>query len=124
MLDHVSLAVGSLARSRAFYDAVLAPLGYRCLWATDGAAGYGSSGADEPFAIGAMSEAVVPASCTHIAFTAADRSSVTAFYEAAIASGGFDDGGVGLHQEYGLGYFAAFVRDADGNRLEAVVHER
>lgn len=59
----------------------------------------------------------------HIAFTATDRSSVTAFYEAAITSGGNDDGGVGLHEEYGPGYFAAFVRDPDGNRIEAVVHE-
>lgn len=110
-------------RSRAFYDAVLEPLGYRCLWATADAAGYGASGTDEPFAIKASRVVVVAVPRAHIAFTAVDRAGVTAFYEAALALGGHDDGGVGLHEEYGLGYFAAFVRDPDGNRIEAVVHE-
>ena len=94
-------------RSRAFYDAVLEPLGYRCLWATADAAGYGASGTDEPFAIKASRVVVVAVPRAHIAFTAVDRAGVTAFYEAALA----------------LGYFAAFVRDPDGNRIEAVVHE-
>jgi catechol 2,3-dioxygenase-like lactoylglutathione lyase family enzyme len=108
MIDHISIEVRSLAPSRAFYDAVLAPLGYHCLWATGEAAGYGTSGNDEPFAIKATGETVVLGSNAHIAITAKNRANV----------------GVGLHAEYGLGYFAAFVRDPDGNRIEAVVHER
>lgn len=92
MIDHISIEVSSLARSRAFYDAVLAPLGYRCLWATAEATGYGASGKDEPFAIKATSETVALRSNLRIPITAKNRANVKTFYEAAIESGGHDDG--------------------------------
>jgi len=124
LIDHLSLGVTDLARSIAFYDAVLGALGYGRLWTSPAGAGYGVSGHDEPFAIRADTDApIVSDARTHIAFVARARNAARGFYEAALAHGGRDAGGVGLHLEYGDGYFAAFVTDPDGHRLEAVLHE-
>lgn len=125
MLDHLSLGVANLQRSVAFYDPVLAPLGYVRLWSDGTAAGYGLPGqTDEPFAIKQDTEgAIAPPQRLHIAFAAADREAVREFYARALTHGASDDGEPGLHPEYGSGYFAAFVIDPDGYRLEAVLHE-
>lgn len=125
MIDHVSVAVSDLARSIEFYDAAFGPLGITRLWTAEDAAGYGYSGAEEPFAIKQSSAqaALDDNSKTHIAFTARSREAAGAFHAGALEHGGTDEGGPGLHPEYGPGYFAAFVRDPDGNRLEAVLHE-
>ena len=124
MLDHISFAVSNLARAIAFYDAVLQPLGYRRVWTTSSAAGYGNDGADEFFAIREQPGAVpVPADRFHVAFTALTREAVQTFHAAAIGMNGVDEGAPSLNPEYGDSYYAAFVRDPDGYRIEAVLHE-
>lgn len=128
MLHHLSFAVADLRRSAAFYDAALAPLGFVRTWThevSDGykeaAIGYGPPGRDDVFAIRLrVSGVVAPAEGFHVAFSAPSREAVSDFYRAAISHGGTDNGGAGLHPEYGPGYFAAFVIDPDGYRIEAL----
>lgn len=122
MLHHLSFAVTDIARSGSFYDAVLAPLGYGRVWEDENFVGYGSEAGKDVFALKLRPEnAGVPGDGFHVAFAAPTREAVSAFYEAALAHGGRDNGGAGLHPEYGPGYFAAFVMDPDGYRIEAVI---
>ncbi|WP_397381174.1 VOC family protein [Prosthecobacter sp.] len=124
MLHHLSFAVTDIARSGAFYDAVLAPLGYGRVWEDETFVGYGSEAGKDVFALKLRPEnAGVPGDGFHVAFAAPTREAVSAFYEAALAHGGRDNGGAGLHPEYGPDYFAAFVMDPDGYRIEAVITE-
>lgn len=119
MLDHVSIGVRDVAVSRAFYDAVLQPLGYRRLSTGEQSLGYGDRAVT--LWIG-HSPAPVPAdprSGLHFCFTAPDRASVQAFHRAALAAGGTDNGAPGLRADYGEHYYAAFVIDPDGYRIEA-----
>ena len=119
MLDHISLQVDDLQSAAEFYDAVLAPLGSRRILDVGGAIGYGK---DFPyFWIGAATDRQ-PNRQSHIAFTASDRAAVEAFRDAAVAAGAEV-----LHEprewpEYHPNYFGAFVRDRDGNNVEAVCH--
>ena len=123
MLHHLSLAVTDLARSAAFYDATLATLGYVRVWADATAVGYGSPGGGDQFAIKLKSSGVImPGEGFHVAFAASSREAVAAFYKAALVHGGKDNGGAGLHPEYGSHYYAAFVFDPDGYRIEAVIN--
>ena len=124
MLNHLSLGVADLRRSLVFYDAAFAPLGYHRLWSKEGAAGYGTSGGDEPFAIKQETQKGNLGSSprSHFAFTAKTRDQVIAFHEAALKNGGTDLGRPGLRPHYGETYFAAFVSDPDGYHLEAVCH--
>ncbi|HEX8078502.1 MAG TPA: VOC family protein [Chthoniobacterales bacterium] len=132
MLHHLSIAVADLTRSATFYDAALAPLGYTRIWTQESGAGrkeaaavYGLPGADDGFAIRLRQQGVVaPSEGFHLAFSAPSQEAATAFYEAALAHGGQDNGGVGFHPEHGPNYFAAFVIDPDGYRIEAVVDEK
>ena len=125
MIDHLSLGVSDLARAAVFYDAVLAPLGYVRLFSMERAVGYGAPGAkDEAFAILASGDqARAPGAGWHLALTAPDRQSVDAFHATALRMGAVDEGAPGLRPQHGEGYYAAFVRDLDGYRLEAVFHE-
>jgi catechol 2,3-dioxygenase-like lactoylglutathione lyase family enzyme len=124
MLHHLSFVVTDLARSTAFYDAVLSALGYVRVWSDKTAVGYGSSGSDDKFAIRLRAGGVVvPGEGFHVAFAASSREAVIAFHRAALAHDGKDNGGAGLHPEYGPHYFAAFVLDPDGYRIEAVINE-
>lgn len=126
MLDHLSLGVADLDRAVSFYDAVLAALGHARLWRSGRAAGYGPPGftGEAPFALIAFgAEARTPEVGLHLAFKAMDRAAVEGFYAAALAHGGADDGPPGVRMHYNPGYYAAFVIDPDGHRLEAVVHE-
>lgn len=119
MFHHLSFPVTDLARSSAFYDAVLAPLGFVQVWADDEAVGYGVPGGGDKFAIKLREQVAMPGEGFHIAFGAWSRDAVDAFYHAALAHGGTDNGGTGLHPEYGDDYYAAFVFDPDGYRIEA-----
>lgn len=124
MLHHVSFAVRNLARSAIFYDAAFQALDYVRVWTAEDAIGYGAGGEGDKFAIKARPEQVCsPSPGFHLAFTAGSREAVDAFFAAAIAHGGRDDGAPGLRPHYGPRYYAAFVIDPDGYRIEAVINE-
>lgn len=119
MFDHVSIGVKDLERSLRFYDAVLAPLGYDRLMKTDTVIGYGANGISLWVT---QVESPVPAdrnSGLHFCFIAPDTAGVDAFHAAGIANGGEDNGEPGLRPEYSQFYYAGFVVDPDGYRLEA-----
>jgi catechol 2,3-dioxygenase-like lactoylglutathione lyase family enzyme len=119
MLDHISIGVRVIERSRRFYDSVLAPLGYSRKMDVGATSGYGG---DTPVYWIALSERPVPSdpeSGLHFCFAAPTRQSVDAFHAAALAMGGCDKGKPGLRQDYGANYYAAFAVDPDGYRLEA-----
>ncbi|NUO54266.1 MAG: VOC family protein [Polyangiaceae bacterium] len=122
MIEHVSIGVLDFERSGPFYDAVLEALGYVRLFGNARGIGYGVAGAkDEAFAILASgAEARAPGTGCHIAFRAPSREAVDAFHKAAIEKGAIDEGAPGPRPHYGPTYYAAFVRDLDGYRLEAV----
>lgn len=126
MFDHLSLEVENLERAAFFYDVTLAPLGYVRLWTTARAVGYGREGfkGEAPFAILAFGiDARPPGRGFHLAFAAPSREAVDRFHLAALGAGGVDEGAPGVRENYDPGYYAAFVRDLDGHRLEAVLHE-
>ena len=118
LIDHIGLVVRDLAASKAFYGAVLAALKIPA-----GGSDERNFWADELF-IGSSDSEEVQGELTgrhHIAFQAQDRAMVDAFYKAAMAHGGRDNGPPG-ERSYHPGYYAAFVLDPDGNNIEAVVH--
>jgi catechol 2,3-dioxygenase-like lactoylglutathione lyase family enzyme len=119
MFNHVSIGVRDIAKTKAFYDAVLAPLGYTCLSSGESSLGYGQGSVQ--LWIGTTSKPVGadPDSGLHFCFTAPTRASVAAFHKAALGAGGRDNGKPGLRADYGDNYYAAFVVDPDGYRLEA-----
>lgn len=119
MLDHLGIQVADPAAAASFYDSVLAPLGHRRMLRFGEVIGYGS---DHPEFWISPSETDGPARESHIAFTAADRAAVDAFFAAAVEAGAKV-----LHEpkewpEYHEHYYGAFVRDPDGNNVEAVSH--
>ena len=118
MVDHISLGVSDLERSRAFYGAALAPLGLAAIFDFDDSTGYGRDG-NPFFWIGHASD-VKPEQGLHIAFAAASHDAVHAFHAAAISAGATDNGGSGPRPQYTPTYYAAFVIDFDGHRIEAV----
>ena len=121
-IDHVSLAVRDLEKSAAFYQAVLAPLGHAKLVTRERTIGFGKTHAEIWINL-RENMAALPADVgAHVALRARSAEAVQAFHAAALTHGGADDGAPG-HRPYGAGpniYYAAFVRDPDGNRLEAV----
>jgi catechol 2,3-dioxygenase-like lactoylglutathione lyase family enzyme len=122
MLHHVSLGVAELQRASAFYDAVLAPLGYVRAWTDATAVGYGEPGGGDKLAIKLRAPGTVASGAGfHLAFAAPDRTAVARFHEAALRHGGIDNGAPGLRPHYGPHYYAAFVFDPDGHAVEAVV---
>ncbi len=127
MLGHLSLGVSDLDRAGAFYDAALAPLGATRVWTHPGALGYGTEPGCDRLALFLKPEAGAPLAAGpgfHLAFDAPDREAVDRFHAAALASGGSCEGPPGLRPHYGDTYYAAFVRDPDGHKLEAVHQER
>lgn len=122
MLHHVSFGVADLERSAAFYEATLACLGYVQVWVDRTAVGYGRPGGGDQLAIKlAGREARAPGPGFHLALAAPSRAAVVAFHQAALRCGGRDNGGPGLRPHYGPHYYAAFVIDPDGHRIEAVI---
>jgi catechol 2,3-dioxygenase-like lactoylglutathione lyase family enzyme len=121
VIDHVTIGVSDLARSRDFYVRALAPLGFEMQepW-RDGVREltFGVEGADD-FAISLEYPVGAP---VHVAFAAGNRPQVDAFHRAALAAGGRDNGAPGLRPEYSPGYYGAFVFDPDGHNVEAVHH--
>jgi catechol 2,3-dioxygenase-like lactoylglutathione lyase family enzyme len=124
MLDHIGIEVGDFARSKAFYEKALEPLGVSVVMEFEGMAGFGKEtehGPNPYFWIGFRGRPVL--SGAHIAFGARAPELVDAFHAAAIAAGGTDNGAPGLRPEYHPGYYGAFVLDPDGNNVEAVCHQ-
>jgi len=117
MIDHIKLHVGDAARSRAFYEQALAPLGYKVIM--EPAAGVVGMGSRFPDLWLEQSDTPTVA---HVALRADSREAVNAFHAAALAAGGADNGPPGLRPKYHRGYYGAFVIDPDGNNLEAVHH--
>jgi catechol 2,3-dioxygenase-like lactoylglutathione lyase family enzyme len=124
MLDHAGFPVSDYERSKAFYLQALAPLGYALVMEVQQhendapAAGFGANGKPDLW-IGGEGGLQRP---IHIAIAAQDRAAVDAFYRAAIAAGGKDNGAPGLRPHYHPNYYAAFVLDPDGHNIEAVCH--
>lgn len=119
MISHVSIGVQDLDRAGSFYDAALAPLGYKRLYDSAEALGYG---AESPELWVMRVEHPVPSelgSGLHFCLDASDRVSVERFHASALKAGGHDNGAPGLRKDYGENYYAAFVIDPDGYRLEA-----
>lgn len=125
MIDHLSITVADIEKSRIFYDAALAALGATRIMNMDRPevriSGYGCDGKPSFWiADTGTGAARLPG---HVAFAAPHRSAVDAFYRAAIAAGASDNGAPGLRPHYHPDYYASFVADPDGNRLEAVCHK-
>ena len=126
MLDHASLGVSDIGRSRRFYDAALRPLGIVRI--ADFGPGRGSDYGAAPsplgveFTITREAKVRTPIAGTHLCFRAPNRPAVDAFHAAALATGGRDDGSPGLRPRYHANYYGAFVLDPDGHRIEAVCH--
>lgn len=120
IIDHVTLGVADIARARRFYDRVMQTLGFRCVWEKPSMIAYGLEGADD---FGLQADDGGSRRGTHVALRAPNRESVNRFHSEALAAGGRDDGAPGLRPEYHGSYYAAFVIDPDGNRIEAVCHD-
>ena len=120
MFDHVSLKVRNFKKSFAFYRAALTPLGYaaHALDESGKSVGFGPKGD-----IALWIAEGAPYSSAHLAFQSPNRAAVTQFFEAALRSGGEDNGRPDARPDYAKDYYAAFVLDPDGNNIEAVVHE-
>lgn len=124
MIDHMSFGIADFAKSTAFYDAALAPLGMSRLFDVPlehtGGVNVTGYGIDRPiFWIAAEKPT---RGLLHVAFQAGSRDAVDAFYHAAIAAGGTDNGAPGPRPHYHADYYGAFVRDPDGHNIEAVCH--
>jgi len=121
MIDHISIAVRDLKNAEAFYAALLAPLGLTKLreW-PNAAIGFGKKYPDFWINKRAAMDRVASDSGVHICLRAPDTAAVDAFHAAALKAGGASDGAPGRRAEYHGGYYAAFIRDPDGNRIEAV----
>jgi catechol 2,3-dioxygenase-like lactoylglutathione lyase family enzyme len=119
MIDHISIGVRDIAAAKKFYDATLQPLGYECLSQSDGSLGYGRGVVT--YWISAVQHPVAPdpGSGLHFCFSAPTRKSVDSFHAAALKAGGRDNGSPGIRADYATNYYAAFVVDPDGYRLEA-----
>jgi len=122
MIDHIGLGVSDYARSKAFYLAALAPLGYGLVMEVreaGGHAGFGVGGKPDFW----ISPGKATTAGAHVAFAAPDRATVRAFHQAALDAGGRDNGPPGLRPQYHPTYYGAFVLDPDGHNVEAVCHE-
>ena len=125
MIDHTGVNVSNFGKSKAFYLAALAPLGYQVIKelpasiAPDGAMGVGIPPKPEFWVAGGTPQSPP----VHVAFRAANRAQVDAFYEAALAAGGRDNGPPGVRPHYHANYYGAFVLDPDGHNIEACCHD-
>src|SRR5436309_12559167 len=119
MIDHAVLRVKDLTKSRRFYVAALAPLGYRVIKEFAGFVGLGAGDKTDLW----IGQAEPPTTGVHLALASRDRKSADAFHVAALKSGGMDNGAPGLRTLYHPHYYGAFVFDPDGNNIEVVCHE-
>jgi catechol 2,3-dioxygenase-like lactoylglutathione lyase family enzyme len=123
MFDHISLGVRDLQRSRRFYDSALKPLGFTALSVGDDSLGYGRQAIALWLSPSASPPPVDPRSGLHFCFTAPSRAAVDEFHRAGLAAGGRDNGAPGVRADYGPTYYAAYIVDPDGYRLEALCNQ-
>lgn len=126
LLDHVSITVADLARAKPFYEAIMSALGVAKVYERDDAVGFGqrnrpNDDAHTYFSLFRSSAALADPR-RHWCFRADSEQAVRAFFEAGQRAGGSADGAPGLRPRYHPGYFAAFLKDPEGNRVEAVYH--
>lgn len=123
MFSHVTIGSSDPDKAAAFYDAVLAALGIPVFFKAPGLASYGTATGPKVFVLKPFNgEAHVPGNGGHVAFLAPDRASVDAFHATALAMGGSDEGAPGRRPHYHPNYYGAYVRDPEGNKLQAVCH--
>ena len=124
ILDHIGFPVSDFARSRAFYEAALAPLGIKAVMEVTAE----ETGGRGPLRLRGRKTGILDhlgtslSGVLHVAFTAGDRKTVDAFHAAALTAGATDNGAPGLRPHYHPDYYAAFVTDPDGHNIEAVCH--
>lgn len=125
MFSHVTLGTNDWPRAKPFWQAVMAALGQPVLFEYDGGIAFGEATGPKTF-IGPAFDGrpATNGNGTHVAFLASDRATVDTFHAAALANGGTDEGPPGLRPHYHPHYYGAYVRDPDGNKLQAVCHSK
>jgi catechol 2,3-dioxygenase-like lactoylglutathione lyase family enzyme len=127
MLDHVSITVSDVAAAERFYDAIMRALDVVKVGRRDDWLGYGERARaaypDRVYLTIRKGEKPEDAAGRHWCFKAKWRTQIDAFWDAGLAAGGSDDGPPGVRSNYHTSYYAAFLRDPDGNRIEAVCHQ-
>ncbi|OYY67678.1 MAG: lactoylglutathione lyase [Sphingomonas sp. 28-63-12] len=124
MFSHITLGTNDIERARAFYAPVMAMLGLTMPFEMPGAIVYGTLDGQKIFIVSPFNgKAASTGNGNHTALLAPDRAAVDAFHAAALAHGGSDEGPPGLRPHYHQHYYAAYVRDPDGNKLQAVCHD-
>jgi catechol 2,3-dioxygenase-like lactoylglutathione lyase family enzyme len=122
ILHHLSFGTNDVERARGFYDPVLAVVGLRLIMENAHGAHYGVSTIFFSLNVPIDGRPATAGNGAHICFAAEDRAMVDAFYRVALAHGGTSDGAPGIRSEYDAHYYGAFVRDPDGNKVEAVTY--
>lgn len=122
MIHHVSVGTNDVRRARAFYDPLMTLIGFRVLKSSDRSVHYGASDIVFSLETPVNGKPASPGNGVHIAFQAPDRETVRRFHSAAVANGGSDEGAPGIRGDYNANYYGAFVRDLDGNKIEAVTY--
>jgi len=123
MLHHISLPVADLEKSARLYDNALAALGYRRVYSGEGFVGYGVEEGKDKFLIAVKTDARSAGPGFHIALAAPSREAVDRFHQIALEFGASNNGDPGLREHYGPDYYAAFIIDPDGHRIEAVIND-
>ncbi|MDE0942719.1 MAG: VOC family protein [Alphaproteobacteria bacterium] len=123
MFSHITVGTNDIDRAKAFYDPVLGTLGQERFMAGDTYAAYGVVDDDQFWLLTPFNKASASAgNGNHVAFLAPNRAAVDAFHAAALDNGGSDEGAPGLRPHYHANYYGAYVRDPDGNKIQAVCH--
>lgn len=122
MIHHVSVGTNDVRRARTFYDPLMALIGLRVLKSSERSVHYGASDIIFSLETPVDGEPASPGNGVHIAFQAPDRETVRRFHRVAMVNGGSDEGGPGIRDDYNANYYGAFVRDLDGNKIEAVTY--
>jgi catechol 2,3-dioxygenase-like lactoylglutathione lyase family enzyme len=122
MIHHVSLGSNDIKRARAFYDPLMSLIGLRLLKHSETSLHYGASDIVFSLVTPVDGLSATVGNGVHIAFQAPDRETVRRFHTTALANGGADEGAPGIRDNYNANYYGAFVRDLDGNKIEAVTY--
>ncbi|HYC15845.1 MAG TPA: VOC family protein [Pseudolabrys sp.] len=120
MIDHVSVAVSDITAATRFYETLLGTIGIDKLEERPATVGFGKTYPEFWINLRAVQNPASQGSGAHVCFRARSTELVDTFHAAALAAGGSSDGAPGLRPQHGEGYYAAFIRDPDGNRIEAV----